>query len=376
MLKRSFFILLLISIPLAGIFGVSKKTAYNYEVKAPSKYFNKNAQISILCYHHIGLKKPTPYSVSMSQFKSQLELLRKSGFSFISLDQVEKFYFQHENIPTKSIVVTFDDGNYSVYSRANKYLQASKIPYTAFIYPLVIHEGHKKLAMNWENVKRLSAEGVDIGSHTYTHPFLTKPPHGTKSLQQYDKWLDYEINVSKKQIERFINKPVHYFATPFGAYNDVIYEALNDSNYLLAFNCNETNNNIYSDPLNLNRFIILSHDTPESILSKVNMGVLNIESSYPHNFAVINENKITLKFIIANKERYIKDSFNILIRNIVNQKLENKGNYLAKTITLKRKGIYLVKISALDKHGKEYAGNIMFNYNPTKQSFLFPTDQE
>jgi len=59
-----------------------------------------------------------------------------------------------------------------------------------------------------DDVRRLSENGIEIGSHTITHPILgcLKPENAR-----------YEIADSKSALERLLGKPVRAFAYPFGA---------------------------------------------------------------------------------------------------------------------------------------------------------------
>lgn len=64
-----------------------------------------------------------------------------------------------------------------------------------------------ELMMNWEEVRKMSGIGVDIGSHTMNHPILTKI-----LLEEARK----EIKGSKELIEERIGKRVANFAYPNG----------------------------------------------------------------------------------------------------------------------------------------------------------------
>lgn len=66
--------------------------------------------------------------------------------------------------------------------------------------------------LDWNQINKMSGdEIVTIGSHTITHPDLTK-------LREEDAF--YEINESKKRLEEVITKKVEHFAYPFGAVTD------------------------------------------------------------------------------------------------------------------------------------------------------------
>lgn len=71
-------------------------------------------------------------------------------------------------------------------------------------------------------VKKISDAGHEIGSHSNTHPHVTK--------------LSYEDNVkeieeSSKKIEDLTGKKVNIYRAPYGEYNDTVIKAANDSGY-------------------------------------------------------------------------------------------------------------------------------------------------
>lgn len=70
--------------------------------------------------------------------------------------------------------------------------------------------------LSWEEVRRMSKEGVTFGAHTITHPVLAS----ISSAQ-----LEREIMGSKKKIEEKLQLPVRHFAYPFGRKFDVSQEA-------------------------------------------------------------------------------------------------------------------------------------------------------
>ncbi|HWP23818.1 MAG TPA: polysaccharide deacetylase family protein [Candidatus Binatia bacterium] len=67
------------------------------------------------------------------------------------------------------------------------------------------------LMLNWEDVRHMSQRGITFGSHTVTHPVLSKI-----SLQRARE----EIRASKTIIESNLQAPVKHFAYPVGRRED------------------------------------------------------------------------------------------------------------------------------------------------------------
>ena len=65
--------------------------------------------------------------------------------------------------------------------------------------------------MDWPQVRKLAHEGFDIGSHSVTHPILSKLT---------DDELRQELTESKKTIERELNQPCRWITYPNGQPSD------------------------------------------------------------------------------------------------------------------------------------------------------------
>jgi peptidoglycan/xylan/chitin deacetylase (PgdA/CDA1 family) len=89
----------------------------------------------------------------------------------------------------------------------------------------------KYSAMSWEQVRIARRAGVEIGSHTCTHPRLTRVDN-----QQ----LEDELIRSKKKIEHEIEESVSAFCYPFGRPSDIdphIKHAVEAAGYRYATSC-------------------------------------------------------------------------------------------------------------------------------------------
>ena len=113
-------------------------------------------------------------------------------------------------------------------------------------------------AVSWKDLKKLNKDLIEIGSHTLTHPILSRT-----SLERAKK----EIAESKKQIERELDIEVRVFAYPNGFpgdYTDRNKEMVKGSGYRYAVSCNFGFNEYNSDMLELNR-IVAPYDIPRFV---------------------------------------------------------------------------------------------------------------
>ena len=101
--------------------------------------------------------------------------------------------------------------------------------------------------LKWEDVKKLHASQVEIGSHTISHRFLS-----TVAEQE----VRDDLAGSKKKLENVLNSKVRCFAYPGGRYNDKIVEMVEAAGYTCAFTTNPGVNSIDENPYQLKRINI------------------------------------------------------------------------------------------------------------------------
>jgi peptidoglycan/xylan/chitin deacetylase (PgdA/CDA1 family) len=88
------------------------------------------------------------------------------------------------------------------------------------------HEGEvREPLMDAPQVREWLAAGHEIGSHTLTHPHLTQLPPGQARE---------EIFASKKKLEDLFGRPIRHFCYPYGDWNEVIRELVQEAGYETA----------------------------------------------------------------------------------------------------------------------------------------------
>ena len=101
--------------------------------------------------------------------------------------------------------------------------------------------------LSWNEIKEMSDCGICFGSHTVTHPILSK---------LRNKRIEEEVAISKKIIERYIDREVLAFAYPNGReedYDNRVVEKLRDNGYLCAMTTVSGLNTMKGDPFRLKR---------------------------------------------------------------------------------------------------------------------------
>ncbi len=82
----------------------------------------------------------------------------------------------------------------------------------------------EKLFMNWDQIKELKEEGMQIGSHSHTHQILTDLSYSEKET---------EIKASTEILEKKVGRP-SCFSYPFGQFNVHCVDLLKQYGYVWA----------------------------------------------------------------------------------------------------------------------------------------------
>lgn len=101
--------------------------------------------------------------------------------------------------------------------------------------------------LSWDQVRVMSAKGIDFGGHTVTHPFLSKltPAEAV-----------WEVSECRRRIEEEAQKPVEFFAYPNGREEDIApanKEALRAAGYCAAVTTIWGMNDEFTDRMELKR---------------------------------------------------------------------------------------------------------------------------
>ncbi len=193
-----------------------------------------NLSVPILMYHQIkdlpasaNLEDLT-WTVSPTALDAQLAYLADKGFTTISLDQLLDGFAGKLPLPSKPVIITFDDGWKTQYTSAFPLLKQRKL--TATFYVVSSYMGYGAY-FDWAMTKEISDAGMTIAGHTIDHSDLSK-----KSVTEIDR----QLRESKAALEKQLGITVTHFAYPYGAYTNVIADALKRDGYRSATTLNPT----------------------------------------------------------------------------------------------------------------------------------------
>jgi len=335
---------------------------------------NGGPMVTVLCYHHVDCAVKTDYSVTSTQLTEQIDAMLAAGFTFIDSAALESFYTKGTPIPLKSVLITFDDGNYDVYKYGYPLLKKRNIPFTYFVYPDSVNTGHAKHNADWDDLKEMAANGVTIGSHTMTHPFLTSPPDTVQNKESYDIWLENELVNSKSEIEQELGTSVTELAVPFGAFDSYIKEKIRAAGYLLAFNVDGANSDIRADRFNINRIIVKGSMTMPFFLELATAPPIYFTMNTPPDLSRINTENTTVSFTIDGAESFDESTVQSKVTALKGLKLKHNpdGDRFSEAVNFHRPTFYGVYVWVMDKKGRLCRASWLFIYEKTLPTYLIP----
>jgi peptidoglycan/xylan/chitin deacetylase (PgdA/CDA1 family) len=209
-------------------------------------------EVPVLCYHRIEDGRKDDYTVSPAQFEAQISALADSGYHAILPDQLYEYLAHNEKLPSKPVMITFDDSRVEHALIAAPVLEKHGFRGVFFIMTITYN---KKNYMTKEQIAELAKAGHTVGLHTWDHTMVTK----------YKEEADWkkEITDPKKGLEEITGKPVEYLAYPYGIWNHQAAEELHKQ-MKLSFTLISKRDSVY--PLQTVRRMIAPAWTPQGLI--------------------------------------------------------------------------------------------------------------
>lgn len=203
--------------------------------------------IPILLYHNIDGRGV--FSVKSETLRSHFKLFKERGVRVIALgDLIERL----ENpLPFKQrvIVITFDDGFNSMYTKLLPLAEEFGYKITLFVYTDFIYKKARK-SLTWEKLQSMT-KWIDIQCHSISHPDLSEISMAN-DIESKSR-LYRELYLSKRIIELYLDREIIFFAFPYGRYNLRTVELARDSGYRRVFSTDYGSNVLTRDNFCLKR---------------------------------------------------------------------------------------------------------------------------
>ena len=279
------------------------ETATHAASGEPMRPVPVQASVIVLGYHQFsgpGQSSSNIYNMNQSVFEDEMKYLHDNNYHVIPLSDVVRFIHHEIGLPPNSVAITIDDGYKSSINWAAPVLKRYGYPWTFFVYPSFITVAEGKGAASWNDLLQLQADGVDIESHSMTHPILTshRQKGHTLDANEYDKFLTEETAGAKALLEQHLGKKIEYFAYPYGAYNKAVEAKAIAAGYTAIFTVADNpvhdSTNVYC----IGRYII-TKPVERAFASYLRQGALSVADATPAPGSVISEPRPVITAVLG-----------------------------------------------------------------------------
>jgi peptidoglycan/xylan/chitin deacetylase (PgdA/CDA1 family) len=223
--------------------------------------------VPVLMYHKIGTpperSKLKKLWVSVSAFRRQMRYLADHGHRPVTFEQIAEWGAEGKPVPDNAVILTFDDGYENNHRYAFPVLK--EFGYRGVFYLVVDAIGKDNFwhdpssearlpMLSWSQAEEMAAAGMEIGSHTLSHPRLSRlEPEKAKE----------QIFASRSAIESKLGRAPVSFAYPYGDGADEprLQSDVREAGYRWAVSVHQGKADLDGNPYCLNRLFIRGDDS-------------------------------------------------------------------------------------------------------------------
>ncbi len=248
-----------------------------------SSLLDARSDIAAFCYHQVEPVASNKFSLSVDKFTAQLEYLHQRGYKSLDSDQLLAALAADSQPVDRAVVITFDDGYRTVYDHAFPIMQKYDFKGIVCIYPSFIGS---RLAMSWDQLKKLIDAGWSVECHSMTHANLASK---YDTPEQEKQFLKQEIVASRDIIERQLGNKVRFMVWPYGVYTDRTIKLVKESGFAGAMTVDGGASYRGLSPYQVKRQVIYNTDDMNKFLIRFGMRALPASLQYPEPGQVVTQ---------------------------------------------------------------------------------------
>jgi len=184
--------------------------------------------VAVLVWHDVLPEKEVWFDTTVATFTTQLDEIARGGFHVIPLAMLRDHLVLGTPLPTKPLVLTFDDNGSGIYRYAFPLLERHRFPATLFVHTNFVGKTTSKHHNTWDDLRAMERSGlIEVQSQTANHP-----PDLTKLT---DADVLHEFALSKYSLEHRLGRKIYAVVYPYDVYDDRVERLAARSGYVLGF---------------------------------------------------------------------------------------------------------------------------------------------
>lgn len=188
----------------------------------------KTPYLAVLVWHDVVPAKEVWFDTPLSTFQAQLEAIHKGGFHVITLEQLRAHLEHGAPVPSKPLMLTFDDNGWGIYANAFPLLKKYNYPATMFVHTNFVGKTTSKRHNTWAQLTEMRRSGlIDVQSLTANHP------PDLRKLS--DSLVVHELQLSRQSLEARLGHRVYALVYPEDNYDGRLARLASENGYELAF---------------------------------------------------------------------------------------------------------------------------------------------
>lgn len=216
------------------------------------------AELTVIMYHSFlkDTSKSGKYVITPDEFENDIIYLKNNGCNFVSVTDIKNFKNDVKVLPSKSVLITIDDGNYNNYCYIFPILKKYQIP--ALISPIGYWVEHYSLTgeknpsysvLTSDCIYEMANSGlVEFGNHTY-NLHSDKLRMGMQKLdgensEKYKSMITEDLTKAHNIILNSSGKVPCALVFPYGIICDDALAVVEKMGYDILFSCTEGKNYI------------------------------------------------------------------------------------------------------------------------------------
>lgn len=248
-MKKIALVFILVMVTLSCFMVQNKTINYVHAQKTDSII-----SLPIVMYHSVLKSRQSKYVIHPDELEHDIIKFKELGYTPVTLREVADWVNHRGNLPTKPMVITFDDGHYNNLHYALPILKKHDCKavinivtsFSRFSSETPGEANNPTYSyLTWDNICELNASGIiEIGNHTHAmHKF--KPRYGIaqvggENVDEYKKAIREDMEKANDYLTQKcgIPRPIT-FAYPFGKYTKEGREVLQELGFEAILTCNE-----------------------------------------------------------------------------------------------------------------------------------------